>query len=222
MDIHKSLSTLINLGFDFSHIIDVGVNSETAVLKSLFPDAHHYLIEPMSEMWEQIEDNYRNVQHTLIKKAAGNRFAETVLVKSSITGSSFTHSQAIGVERLQPLDGNSGSFQNCEIVRVDGIGLELGKALLKIDVDGQDLEVLAGSEGVLDNIPLIILETTVQRLERSLQLLGQFGYTIHQFVDIVSYGPSLYQLDIIALREDCVTDLIRPPIHPFDKNQWKK
>jgi hypothetical protein len=92
--------------------------------------------------------------------------------------------------------------------------------LLKVDVDGKDLEVLKGFGGRLQLASTVIIECTTETMLKRIGFLEDQGFKLIDLVDIVHYGPALYQCDAVMVRKDLVTKELKPNIAEFQREFW--
>ncbi|WP_186342998.1 FkbM family methyltransferase [Allochromatium palmeri] len=202
-------------------MIDVGVNFGTPELISAFPKAKHYLFEPMEHFRDPIASKYQSLEHELFCVALSDRDYDAWLVEKNVAGgNSATHSQILE----KPVDVDGKNIIKCspmEIRRFDSLSITVDpNFLLKIDVDGKDLEVLLGFGEHLKRASVIIIEATFATLGARLRSCQEAGFQLWDIVDLVYYGPALYQCDLIFVRNPLAVRM-RPPISNFDKGLWE-
>jgi FkbM family methyltransferase len=202
-----ALYQLSTLGFDPQTIIDVGVAYHTSELYQQFKKASILLIEPLVEFepfLRRICSSY-NAQYVLA--AAGENAGTSVLN---------VHPDRVGSSFLKEIEGPNvdGSPRIVPVVTIDQLAAEKnlsGPFLIKIDVQGAELQVLSGAARTLRETEIVILEVTL------------FGTMLGgpQFFDIVDwmkqsrfvaydifgfhYRPldnALCQVDMAFVRED--------------------
>jgi len=143
-------------------IIDVGGADGTTpkIFSKAFPNKIIYVFEPICENYRAIRKlikEYPNIK--LIEKAAGSSEGKTTINKANrITSSSILELNAdqessVFAEQLK----NEGK-ENIEITMIDNVIPQGNTALLKIDVQGFELEVLRGAGRILKNTKVIVLE----------------------------------------------------------------
>jgi len=198
-----------NQGFDPATIIDVGVATDTEELYQHFPGARYLFVEPCAEFEPSLQAlcaRYPGSSYMLA--AAGSEDGELVMhVTPDLGGSS----------RYVTRESQDGAYTMTERrvpqYRIDTMwqALELtGPALLKIDVQGGELEVLRGAESVLEHIEVIVMECGLIE-----QYLGQPVF--HEYVaylasqgfvvyDIIHTGYAdtgmLAQIDLVCVKKD--------------------
>lgn len=204
-------------------IVDVGVRECTGELIEAFPDKHHYLFEPVATFHPTIKKHYASIPHTLFPMALSDENSTLYLIETALEADGrVTHS------RISPnpetCDGQRVvACSPLPVRRFDGLEVADGIAgdfMLKIDVDGKDLEVLKGFGQQLRRASAVVVECTVQTLMPRLSHIVSHGFTLIDLVDIVYYGKALYQLDAVLVRNDVATANLRPPIHNFDRLLW--
>lgn len=202
--------------FQFSNILDVGVLKETADLRILFPDTNQILIEPQKLYLDTIRSNYAENKYELLNLACGKEPGVIYLHGYSINDDSIpTHSQI----SYSPV-GPSGTI-NTSKVRVDtldNITRDLDKwLLLKIDVDGKEIEILEGAEDCLKKCGFVIVEATSRRFPRIVELLTASNFSLFNIVDICYLKNMIWQVDLVYINND-IKDL-HPEFNP--RRSWK-
>ncbi len=145
------------LGFIPQTVIDVGAARGTLELYEAYPDAKHVLIEPLEENRHHLNKIITSLKNAEYIIAAAAKAAGTVTlnVHPDFDGSSLylecEESNVNGVPRTVPaltLDGllNDKNLQ--------------GPFLIKVDVQGAELDVLEGAAHLLENTDYIILEVS--------------------------------------------------------------
>jgi FkbM family methyltransferase len=149
------------LGFAPPVIFDVGVGpGGTPELYDAFPDARLVLVEPLEEWQANFQWVVRGRETDTILAAAGSAPGEVeILVHrapwcSSVLGG-FRDEHIEGTRRLVP------------VVRLDDIAAErelVGPFLVKVDVEGAELDALSGALEVLRSTELALLEVSLFEL----------------------------------------------------------
>lgn len=209
-DMRPFLEYVRDLGFAPSLIVDVGAHagSWTEMALDVFPGAGVLMIEPQPEMREAlraVSARYPSVRH--VEVAAGAREEERYqTIWPDLQGSSFLPTPtaeriASGEQRLAPVRTLD------RLLEEDGRGTP---DLVKLDVQGFELEVLKGAPSILGRCELMILETSLYEflddiplLREVIDFMGDHGYEIYDLAGRIRrpVDAALGQLDVaFALR----------------------
>ena len=129
------------------------------------------------------------------------------------------------VIRDKPLNNYNGnqilSSKKVQIIRLDQSEQVFPHHLLmKIDVDGTDLKVFSGAEGILELIDVIIIESTNVKLAETINKVSKHDYFLSDIADIMYYGDSIYQMDLIFIRNE-YKSIFLENLYPFKPQEWK-
>lgn len=204
----SGLMSLKARGLKIDAVIDVGVFEDTPELREAFPNSFHLLIEPLAHLVPTIERNYASITHKLITAACSDKRSEghLQLDRHQGGGGEVTHSRLLPM--APPLDA-VGDYQTIPILRVDQAVKEAGltgRLLLKIDVDGHEMRVLRGAEGVLDQIDIVIIEVLPHEFMPRLNFMHDRGFKVADVVDIVHYDDMFWQMDVIFISQRLARD----------------
>jgi FkbM family methyltransferase len=207
MTLETSLANIRNHGFFPKTVIDVGAAFGTFPLYEAFPDAFMLLVEPLWEWKQALESVCRMYKGDYIIAAAGDRPGETVInVHEDLIGSSF----------LKEVEGSSvdGSTRTVKVITLDQICQEknlAGPYLIKVDVQGAELNVMDGAEFILQETEVIILEVSLFKfmisnpeIQDVLIYMKKRGFVTY---DIFGYqfrplDGALSQVDMVFVKED--------------------
>lgn len=186
IDLARELNAMFRLD-TFDVVFDVGANSgqSAEAFHGLFPRADIYSFEPVSAAYRQLEAVSRSLDCVRCFRLAFGRSAGEALINTfEITqlSSICSNEGSTGGETVQ-LSTISNFVQDHRIPRID---------FLKIDVEGYEVEVLAGARDLLQReaIPFILVEAGIDDslgrftpLEKLRELLRLYGYEIYAFYD---------------------------------------
>jgi FkbM family methyltransferase len=155
-------------------VLDIGANTGQFALRihKILPDAQIYSFEPLSDCFEELKRNMRDVpKFRGLNYALGNEAGKQVIYRNDFSDSS----SLLPMEQLHkdafPYTKNARE-EVIEIRRLDDIAssLELTKnVLIKIDVQGFEDRVIQGGEQTIKRAKILIVETSFEPLYR-----GQF------------------------------------------------
>ncbi len=166
-----------------SSCIDVGANDGAFVeeFRRLAPDGQHLAIEPIPALAESLRDRFPDIEvhQCALSDRKGTR--EFFVEQSAPTRSGFVRQQGAGEARSIAV----------EVKRIDDIvPREREIALIKIDVEGAEEEVLRGAAETLSRCrPLVALEHGASAVRN----YGTSHGTIHRL--LAGYGLALFDMD---------------------------
>lgn len=168
LEIHKgvrrysfigALQQIKRLGFAPSMVIDVGAatGAFTRQCYNIFPDSKYLLIEPLEENREYLDKvtkTFSNAEYVLAAVTAKTGKV-TLNVHTDLVGSSLyleKEANLDGVPRIVP------SVTLDSLCKDHGVQ---GPYLIKVDVQGAELNVLSGAVETLDKTEYVILEVSL-------------------------------------------------------------
>lgn len=163
---------LKEVGFQPDLIIDIGAASGTPPLQDSFPDAYFFWVEPLEEFKNDLEKLKMKFRGEYLIGAMGRKPGSmTIHIKPDKVGSSLLKAEA-DMEKEE---------REVSIYTLENLAAEkfntFKRILLKVDVQGFELEVLDGAGPFLDKVEVIILEVSMFR----------FLKDIPDFYDVVHY-----------------------------------
>ncbi len=193
-----SLERLKAAGLELATVFDVGVAKGTPELYGVFDGVRYVLVEPLEESRPFMDAIVAQHPGSIaIHAAAGRQIGEASFVVSpNLSGSSFILNPKHGQKRTVPV------VTLDEVAAVHGLA---GPYLLKLDVQGFELEVLAGAEQVLGQTAAVIAEVSLWGDRK--------GVGMTQFLPLVSWlherGLVLYDIAAIIRRDfdDAITEM---------------
>ena len=156
-DLRGFVQHVVRLGFEPATVIDVGVADGTFELYSSFPRARHLLVEPMAEF----EDALR-----YIRDRYGAEYVLALAADEPGEAAVRIDTDLHGVSLLNPVEPDAN--RTVPVVRLDDLVAErglLGPYLVKVDVQGAELQVLGGARRILENAEVVVLETALFRFK---------------------------------------------------------
>ena len=180
--IKNSMRYLRQSGLKVKYVLDIGVAEGTPWLQQSFPGAMHRLIEPNSDYNSQIHSNYEDYSHELTNVALGaepNPEATVTLVKPGDT----SHAQTYKIDT--------------PITTLDSLYIIPDQhSVLKIDVDGYELDVLAGGQDTLPRFDILIIEAKLHKMAETISTVPDC-FTLWDIVNLDYDWGELAQVDLI-------------------------
>ena len=196
-----SLYNLRNLGFYPRVVIDVGAQIGTFELYEFFPQSKHLLIEPVKEHEPQLLNICRQLPDAEVIIAAATKVSGEV--KLSVTPN-FQYASIVKTTD----EKNDSDYRTIEAIALDDVCRERhlqGPYLIKIDVDGLEVDVLRGAVHILNETEYIIVESTLfGQIYDVIDFLRAHGFVAYDIVDVM-YRPidfALWQVDIAFVKKD--------------------
>lgn len=203
-----ALQHLKDLNYEVDTIVDVGAASGTDPLLSSFPNAKFILIEPLTEFLPKLEllkENYK-IQK-IITAAVGTQLTDIAInVHPDLYGSSlFKESDgsfADGIPRVI----NMIKLKN----EINHLNPE-NNNILKVDVQGAELDVLQSAEELLSLFDVIILEVSFFNFligspdfSDVIKYMADRNYVIYDMFDfhLRPIDNALAQVDILFVKRD--------------------
>ena len=192
-------------GFDPKGIIDIGANrgNWTRIALSVFPNARYLMIEPQEEMKELL-NQFCGEHETLeyIQAGAGSESGELVqTIWEDLAGSSFL--PAVSEELLA-----AGTQRVTPIVTIDELlaaRQSFVPDLVKLDIQGFELQALLGASSIFGRTQVFILETSLYHFMPGMPLtvdcirfMSERGYELYDVTEFVRrpLDGALGQIDL--------------------------
>lgn len=202
-DMDAICAHLSGLGFEPKTIIDVGVADGTLELYRHFETPYLVLIEPMIEFKSSINailTRYSGESHYVavgradgqVEFGVGANVADFHNAKPIVDGAAMT--RTVRTARLDAL--------------VEHVG---GPVLLKIDVEGFELEVIDGAPEILKKVEVAILETRLFDIFGGTPIFSQVcarmaaeGFEVYDIIDTIArpLDGAMVMCDIVFVRHD--------------------
>lgn len=196
-----SLVCVKNLGFYPKTVIDVGAGLGTFPLYETFPHSHHLLIEPIAEHEPYLAQICRHLKSAEYIIAAASR---TSGISQLQVGQELIYSTLINSTGS---DSSNPYLRNIQTITLDEICQQRqleGPYLIKVDVDGRDVEVLEGATRILKETEYLVIEATLfGQIHAAIDFMKSQGFAIYDILE-PSYRPfdtALWQVDLAFVKE---------------------
>jgi len=190
-------------------IFDLGANIGTWTLmaKALIPDATVHAFEPVPQYQDGYLESTKKLKNVTLHKVGTGR--ENKQEKFNLSGHSSSFLD-VGENLLKMFPGESKTGEiNVEMVRLDDYivlkNIPLPD-LMKLDVEGFEMEVLSGALKCMKHCRFIILE--VSFIERHIgqplfhdivHFMGQHNYTVHAFPNRMHLAQPISMADVLFI-----------------------
>lgn len=194
------LANLKGQGFMPGTVFDVGAQTGTPELFEIFPDAHHVMLEPVAEcepVLRALCSQLRSAEYHMA--AVTERSGQVTLTVSASR-------QYASVVRSSTADG--AEYRTIPSVSLNDLcsrRLYPGPYLIKIDVDGTEIDVLKGASALASPDSVFVIEATLNdgdpRFPKILDFFRPYDFVLHDIVDPM-FRPAdgaLWQVDVIMV-----------------------
>ena len=194
------------LGLNPATVIDVGVADGTEVLYDAFPQARMILIEPLTEYRAELERIVRRHPNAAYELAAAAAAPGTAVlnVHPDLFGSSLYRER-----EDSDVNGHPRTVPAVTVDQVCEKHATVGPYVIKVDVQGGELDVLRGATRVLGETELVLLEVSLLEffeggpvLADVLAFMQTCGFAAYDLCDL-SYRPldgAMSQLDVAFVK----------------------
>lgn len=205
----QTLSILRERGVPVGTVIDVGVLYGTPELTKVWPDCKDMLFEPVAEFAEKIGHHYRHFPHELHTVAVGDETGTIGLkVRTVVDSMEISHSSM-----TDETPGADINIRSVPKIRLDDFLPGRGLAepyLLKIDIDGHELQVLKGAEETLKKCSIVIIECQVSQIVQRIAAVQAAGFALFDLSEPCYYDKVLWQCDAVFVRKDIAAEKFKP------------
>ena len=213
-------------GFKPTTVVDIGVATDTEDLYYHFPQSKYLFVEPCIEFEPNLQRLCQHFpgSHYMLAAAGATDGEITINVSPDMGGTSIFRTR-------ESLDGAwIEKPRTVPMFKLDSMwsALELeGPALLKVDVQGGELEVLKGATDCINNFEIIMLEVGLIEqyvgqpvFHEYIAYMADLGFVVF---DIIHTGYAdtglLAQIDLVFVKKDgmfrhdqrCIVDYSKVP-----------
>ena len=207
-DMFVSLERLRGLGFNPGQIVDVGAfeGEWTAATSLIFPNAKILMVEAMPQKEPALQPLKSNSNIDYEIAVLGAIDGKDVFFTELETASSVLEENAATHNRIKRQTSSLNSIlAKRNIAKVD---------LIKLDVQGYELEVLAGFDKYMDTTDAILTEASLLDIHKGVPLvrdminyMGDRGFVLYDICSVSTRRPldnALWQTDLLFVKENSV------------------
>ena len=200
------LSQLQHQNIQPATVLDVGAafGSWSATCFEVFPHAAYCLIEPLSEYENALQQTIASIPHASYHLTAisSDDQEKTLFIHPDLVGSSFR-------EEHEPHTQQAVQRRTVRCQTIDGICKQerlMGPYLLKLDIQGAELEALTGAHTTLQATGAIIMEVSLLECIRNTPLITDVMDALRMkgFVPYDLFGHNYRPIDNALAQVDMV------------------
>lgn len=212
-DFLQVVSACRDRGFRCNCFVDVGANNGDIAIqfRRIFPDAAGYMVEPNPHLQGGLQGVQRKHNIAYLPVACGAEDRRDVLRFN------LTDGYRGGSLRVNPATRGNDFFDQFVEVQQRSLDSLLATGeiappnLLKLDVEGMELEVLNGAKTVLPTVEIVCLETmlfrnwvTHPKFSEVIDYMQRIGFVVYDFGAFGRrpYDKALMVVDLVFARED--------------------
>lgn len=206
---------LSSTGFKPETVVDIGVATDTEELYRWFSESKFIFVEPLEEFEPNLQSLISRYNGNYVLGAAGSYDGEIeISVTADLGGTSMYEHKKSSDDRLKDeLDMPLTVPRKVPVYKLDTIWNALeakGPGILKVDVQGGELEVLRGAESCLDNFEIVVAEVGFVAIYEGQPLFDDFsafmfskGFKVIDFIN-AGYGNNgiLVEADVVFAKKD--------------------
>ncbi len=171
----KLLDLLINKYEVSGTVLDIGANIGNHSL--YFANSNNvtkvYAFEPVKDTFKTLE---RNITLNNMQKKIS---AYNIALGAQNTRANICHFNEMNIGASRVKEDYSGEIEVCSLDSLNKVGFIDSIALIKIDVEGFEFDVLKGGEQLIKaHKPIIFVESFGEAFSNVKKLLKEFGYTL--------------------------------------------
>ncbi|MEM0928865.1 MAG: FkbM family methyltransferase [Pseudomonadota bacterium] len=203
----QAFARLREMGVPVETVLDVGVLTCTWPLIQQYRDKLHVLMEPIEEFAPRIREIYeeQSVNYELVTAAMSDKDGEvTMQTKSVREGATITHARIVDDEHKRP---DLRKVKSMTLAKLIEEHQYKGPFLLKLDVDGAELEILKGAAPVLDQCSVICVEVGIKNFVQRADYIIRSGFQPFDIVDLCYYDRRLVQADMLFVNDRIIKEM---------------
>lgn len=204
----EALAHIKSVDFYPDLIIDVGVANGTPPLQNCFPKSFFYWIEPLTEFEKDIRGLKNIYSGDYCITAVGSSVGiSEININEDLHGSSLLEQEEHCKEKINKRQISVTTIN--ELSKKNNFK-RFKRILLKLDVQGFELDVLAGASEIMDSVDVIIMEVGLFRHYKMapdfyeiVVAMKKLGYVVYDIVEGLNrpYDFALSSKDLFFVKE---------------------
>ena len=200
----KGLRRLKDLGFHPKHVLDVGANvgEWSRVVKLVYPDTEVYMIEGSQSCAPSLNNTGNWYTISLVGKENSEvEFFE----RPKGTGNSIFKENSKHFSSIRPV---LRPIRTLDLLMSDQPSVQM----LKLDIQGAELDALKGSHRILKGVEVVVLEISILEYNQgaplaldTLAYLNELGFDMLDLLDFHHLGSDknsfIFQIDVVLARK---------------------
>ena len=181
-------------GLTVATVFDAGVGMGTPWLYEAFPESKHVLFEPLERfvpIMEKLKGEY-DVEYHRTALGSHSEQVEIHVPREFATSASLkTHSQVLLSAISRSGTPRTYDHEMVSVSKLDDLNEYEPRYLLKIDVEGSELDVLMGAERTLQETELVVVESSLaERYDDGctfadvVRFMDTHGFALYEIVDM--------------------------------------
>lgn len=198
----------------FSTIIDIGAQKQTDFLADIFPESHHILFEPYTLYHSELRSYYENlgIKHDVMSQPLYRSETTMWLHHQSHDGSGKTTHTCLKKEKDDQMKHliKTEEVMSTTLDRFFFVDSDLSSSLdeyefvIKLDVDGDEDDIIDGGRCCLPRASFIIVEASINdtlQFAKRITTLANLGFRLFDMCDMGYYFGQLSQVDLVFINE---------------------
>jgi FkbM family methyltransferase len=206
-DVEVALGRLRRVGFRPRAVVDMGafVGDWTRIARRVFPDASVLMVEPQPDRAVTLQ--------TLAARLPNVRFVSALLGAAAARAVTFFQNKTVSSVLQETNNASAAVALSLPMTTLDAVVAETGFGppdLLKLDVQGYELEVLKGAPVTLAAVEVVLMEVNLIPIYQGAPLLGETvsfmadrGFRAYDICSQIRrrLDEALWQTDMLFVRE---------------------
>ena len=192
-DINFEISEILKLAklIDVKNIIDIGAHKGlySELLLKHYPNANFYLFEPQKNLYKNLTEKFSDKKFHIYNFGLSNQNKELDFFqtkKDDGLGSIYKRQ----TEYIGDIKKNFSLYTKIEVKRFEDLNLNIDIDIVKIDVEGNEMNVLKGFGEKISNVKIIQFEFGRNQLDSKYNFHDFYSFLSDNLFEIYRIHPS--------------------------------